>query len=648
MLTREQAIERQRNLIKSSMECRAYYDAYWSLALIYAYGPQWGHISPENGALNVKFLKHVTDPNREDIRVAMNRILPDIRKMGSALKPARIAASLRPRSGMPNMAVIRDTAEKLQSKHLHAAGALEALREKEEARLVYGSVIVRRTLRQRGKIIPVGTEQSIRTVEESWAVCMPWEFLRDPSARTLRPDRDEEIICQEKPRTVQWVKRNFGVEIETESTMGALLNYQQKLQLTQGMGRFVSDSKMKGVIVRETYFQDPDVEAAWPYALITWQDPKQGDGNPEVLHFGRNPFYGCPFELFAFDEREGAPWGRGVPHLQMAGQDVTNLAYSWLLRLIISGTGKWIVEKNTVEQPSRTLNNRVDEPIIWDRQGRQYAQKPERSAPPQPGSALMEVLKLAPEWMRDALNFSGVQFGEAVKRGEAAEAYKIRLQEASSVLETRRRDDELRIQRLLYATLCDVVRHYRLDQMREILRGEAPDEAIRMLKRQPIPDVIERVDLKPVTLRPITPMEVQEKFVSLTQSQIMTADDAQWEMMLAGQSVNTSMAEAHSQQLMEIDQIITGADVSPSIMDRDTFHIRTLEDFGNSVKWFGLDPETQNRILAHYALHYARMQQKLMQQGGMAPAQSATPPAEAVEAAASMPEGSVNPSIEAA
>ena len=187
-------------LIRDSQNSRAYYDAFWAQQMIYAYGNQWSWIASGYGSLDLRFLQQVVDPNRRDIRVTLNRILPDIRKMAAALAPNRIEARCISRGGSPSDMTVKYAADSILKKYLTSIEALEWLREKEEWRLILGSVVIRRTLAQRGNAKRVREktgdqdELLLRTLENGWAALPPWEFLRDPSANSTRPDRDEIIF----------------------------------------------------------------------------------------------------------------------------------------------------------------------------------------------------------------------------------------------------------------------------------------------------------------------------------------------------------------------------------------------------------------------------------------------------------------------
>lgn len=617
-------------LQRNNKSARVFWDALWQLQMCYAYGNQWSWIADGIGNLDVRFLQQQVDPNRRDIRVTLNRILPDIRKMAAALAPNRIEARCEARGASPSHMSIKYASDSILKKHLTKIEALEWLREKEEWRLILGSVVIRRTLAQRGDPKRVREKQGdqdellLRTLENGWAVCPPWEFLRDPSANTLRPDRDEQIFCHEKARTVEWVQQNYGVKVETQSTMGNLASYQQRLMLSEGRGGMSQDSKQPGVVVSECFYKTGE-NNEWSHRLIAWSDPSDDEAEIHVIRFGKNPFYGLPFEIYPFDTRAGWPWGRGVPAIQMAGQDLANIVYSWLARLVNEGSGQLLIQKDTVEDPQRQLSNRMDEPIFYTRNS-QYDNPPTRLAPPQIGGPIAEMLTTSTEFMDRSLNMSAVQRGEAVKRGEAAKAYKVRLEEANTTLEFRRIDDGVRHERLLYGTLVDVVKLSRLDQIRKLVGDAITDEMIRAVKRKPIVESISKVNILSVMLRPKTQDEMKESYIGLHDAQMIGDVDARWEMMLRGEPLDTGMYQAYQKQNLEIDQILHGQEAPVRMEENHTYHIRTVREFLDSPGAYGLDPEQIEALEAH-SLDHRMWEQELLMGGGAMGAPASNPAA---------------------
>ena len=410
--------------------------------------------------------------------------------------------------------------------------------------------------------------------------------------------------------------------------MGQLLSYQERLVLTEGRGGLRQDSKQPGVIVRECFYKT-GTSNEWSQRLMTWSDPasdsETATDDLNTLKFGKNPFYGLPFELYIFDTRANWPWGRGVPAIQMAGQDLANITYSWLARLLNEGSGQLLIQKDTVEDPQRQLSNRMDEPIFYTRNS-QYDREPMRLAPPQIGGPIAEMLTTSTEFMDRSLNMSAVQRGEAVKRGEAAKAYEVRLEEANTTLEKRRVDDGVRHERLLYGTIVDVVKLSRLDQLRKLVGDGVPDEMIRATKRKPITDSIERVEVQSSTIRPKTRGEMKDGYIALHETQMMEAVDGRWEIMLHGDPLDTGMYQAYQKQNLEIDQIIHGQEAPVRMEENHTYHIRTTREFLDSPGAFGLDDEQIEALEAH-SLDHRMWEQELAMGGGAMGAAASNPAA---------------------
>lgn len=611
MIDEKRAIEQLQQLKESGRNQRAYYDAYWSLASVYTYADQWGYISPKDNALSVSYLRNITDPQREDVRVTMNRIHADVSRLVAALNPEQLIYDLEPR-GVAHM-LCKIIGKQLMDKYLQRISALEVLREKNWGRFILGSVFVRRTLRAVGRPMAAGENALIRNFAPGVAVVYPWEVMRDPSAATTKPHRDEEIFCHEKPRTVEWVRRNFGVKIETEQTVGGLIQYQRQIQAGGGMGmdRHAMDSKARGVLVQETFYQDPDEPNDWPWVLFSYCDPSSNRDDVIPLTRGviANPFYGLPFHGFHYDTQIQAPWGRGVPHLQIAGQDMLNMAVTWLLRMMVAGSGKWMVEKGTMTKPeaARLLNNRLDE-VLWYQRSSSYANKPERSAPPVINPAVVSFINSAPSWMRDALNLTDVQFGVTSKRGESGEAITSKLSEANIPLESLRHDDDMALAELLYGLYVDLTNRarVRLDQVRDILGSDAPEEAVRSLLRVDAVRSISHITVHPATNRPTTPAQMRNDFTQLLAQQVIdSAEDARWEMMLRGVSIDTAMKNAYDQQLIEINQMVfENGEVRPNMSENHHYHRKTIEWYLSQPAALALDDPIKEKLNQHWIDHY--------------------------------------------
>lgn len=579
--------------------------------MVYDQGPQWGYISPQSGSLSVNHLRTIIDPQRSDVRVAINQIHSTVKQFESRLSPQRIDAYLRPRTGSVEDATVAQVGGKLLERTLTDIDALSVMREMNPTRLVLGTGIVRRTMKQVGQVIQTPDGAPIRNLKVGWANCYPFEIIRDPASTTMRPERDEIDFAQEKPRTTHWIKRNFGIEVTTDSTLGLMLDYQRQIKAATGMSPYGAalDSKLKAVLVYEAYFQDEDDPGDWPWMLFGYSDPKAQGQEIIPLWYGKNPFFGLPYTFFAYDQPVNSPWGAGIPHFQREGQDVFNLALTWMMRVMREGAGRWRYLKGTVENPSKQFTNRIDVPLEWT-WAKTYPQNtpaPERTAPPQLPPTANVMLANAPSWIQNAVNFSDVQRGApGSKRGEAAAAYEIRLKQADSPIENIRVNDEMALSRLLFGTWVDIASpdKLRLDQARDILGPDMPDEHIRMLLRRPPTEPISEVVVKPTTMRPMTPAETKQDFTGLASSRVIEPVDAQWEMLLQGNvNTNTLMYQSYWKQMSEIQSMKSGRPAQPTVLDEHDFHMKTIEIFVSTPEWHTLGPEIQDEIQKHYLGH---------------------------------------------
>ncbi len=625
-LTEEQAKEKQARLDKSGAQRHAHHMAYWTLAMVYDHGPQWGYTAPESGQLQVRYLRQIVDPNRKDIRVAMNRIHQSVNQIRAMLNPQSLKVDVEIRGGVASSRNLAYAAEQIQSEHLKAEHGLSQLRYANYMRCVLGSAVIRRTLRRVGPGKDTGVPAPNGGTIFTWpreigmSVHFPWEFQRDASAQTVHPERDEEIFSHIQPRTTDWISRTFGKPITSETKLGALLETQRQMHVASGhpLSQGAADSELPAVMVHETYFADPESAESWPWLLLSYTDQARDAEKYETLFFGRNPFYGLPFRVLVYDPLIAAPWGAGIPHLQMASQDITNIAFTWLVRLMQEGGGKWMYQKGTLTTPWKDLSARLDEAIEYEKP-HQWSTGPERAPAPQIPPAAMTLLEMAPNWMRETLNLAEVQLGMPVKRGEAGKAYEIRLGAAERPIEDLRTGDELVLSELLYGDLVDVVKHYRKDQLQKLVGGDTPEEDILAIKRGDPLDTFSAVNLHPSVLRPKTPGESEERFVGLVAAQFLDPETAQWELLIQGRvTTNTQMAINYRKQLGEIDAMVAGEQVLPTLGDNHRYHIWTLKLVVGSPRWATIAEESRTGIIDHLLGHITAMQQEeALMAGGM-------------------------------
>lgn len=647
MLDEQSAVKWANQTRTDAVSRRAYDDTFWTLACVYDHGNQWGYVNHRGGGTDVKFLRNITDPQREDVRVSINKIHGKVRQLRAAFSPNQLDLELTPKTHTGR--TLATAGKLLLDRHLKDIDALGLMRAKNDERLVLGTTIVRRTLTSVGRPMMLPQGGQIRNINPGLALVSPHEIIRDPSANSTRWAEEEEIIGHEKPRTTAWVKRNFGVDLQTTTTIGSLMDYQRQIAAASGRDtQFIHDSKLPGVVVYEWYFQDPDALGPWPWVLFAYIDPAKSRDDMIPLHFGPNPFHGCPLHGFHFDKVLKSPWARGVPHLGMGPQDVLNIGITWLVRMMQAGAGKWRYVKGSIDEPSRVLTNRIDVPIPYT-QPTVNSPAPDRVPPPQPNPVVSEVVSMAPQWLKESLNMSDVQEGTVSKRGEATSAIEARLEQANATIEETRKEDDLETQRLLFGLLLDLTdqRHLRLDEARDLLGDSVPDDMIRSLVREDVSKHIGGVVLHPSVHRPQTPGEVTDEYVGLVNKQVMDAVQGRWEMMLRGKPVDTDMRLAMTKQSIELEMLKAGQPVQVSISENHQYHMKVIEQFVDDPAWLSLPPESQDSIQQHYADHVqagALRAQGMAVVSGPQKAGQPSPPAEAFsdgQTAASGPAGPV-------
>jgi len=664
-LTREKAVEKLDRLRQDTRAMRAFYDSYWALGKLYDGGPQWGYMSSSTQGLGLHYLKSLPDPYRDDIRVVVDKIHEKVGKVNVALQPEQIQFDLTPRD--THSLTQRLAGSKLLKKHLERTQGLKTLRRKSLHRMVMGTSLVRRVIRTRGKqkLVAQGPDGDLnmRTLNLDWALASPHEILRDPAADSLEFAKEEAIFAQEKPRPLWWIQQHFGdiaKTIETESTMGSLMEHFRTMGAASGQGSasHVMDSRTPAVVVYECWFQDPDVEVDWPWVLYAYLDATGENHDIKPLLFGKNPYFGLPFHAYTYDDRIHSPWARGLPHVMMGLQDVLNVGWSWLVRTMLQGGPRWRYVKGSIEpgMVKTALGNDLRKPIPYDLvNGQNFP--PDRVAPPQIPPVAQQILAMTPEWMQESINMSDIQQGKSSKRGESGVALEQKLGEANQPLESIRKDDDMATEGLLLGTLFDLAKqgHTRLDQVRDLIGAEIPDDFIRDLMRDDIQKHIVGVRVHSSMHRPKTPGETRNDFIALAEAQMIDPERAQWEMMLRGVQTNTAMKHAYEKQLMEIRLIEAGQQVVVHMPEEHKYHLWTLEWYVDQPAFMQLPPEVQGEISdGHYNAHKQAQtaiqfgEQALaggMGQGPEGPPGVSSPPAEAGAALGGIPAGAAAPAL---
>ena len=620
-MDREQALKKASDQIDSSNSSRAMYEALCGLWMAYTYGSQWADVrsGSARGGYALNQLKTIVDANRSDVRIAMNMIRPRVTKLNSRLKPRRLEFRVEAASKANNDQVAAMVANVRLTQQLENITAIRAIRLASLWRVVLGSCVVRRSMTSVGQPIivrdeagnpskgPNGKERTIRTFEHNWAVCPPFEFIRDPSANTAIFDEDE-VIGHEKPRTLEWLKRNYGVELQTEATMGQLLEFQKFLHDSTGqsLASGAQDSKAKAVMVSEWWFKDPDKKEKWGTWMLAYRDSRGEsieDRQLKVLQFGDNPFHGLPLHHLWYDIQLMSPWGRGVAALTQPAQDATNMAFVGMLRALTShGCPKYLIEDGSlVDKIENALNNRVDQPIVY-RRG--TLNPPKRMESTQIDAVGAKILADSPDWLDSMLNMSPVQAGQAVARGESAKAYETRRDSADTPLTSITDDDELTLNELLSGTLQDILKTDSVKALREKLSHEFTLEQLLTLKSQDPADTLAGVKIVPDSLRPQTPQEMKEDFAAAVSQELVDPVAARRTLLVRGRvTFDEKESRAYYQQIREIASLLSGEPIDVYLaQDHDT-HQWVISLEMESTRFGGYSDEQRNALMEHWEDH---------------------------------------------
>ena len=616
MLTEKQALEKAQEVIRSSRSSRAYWDSIWALNMAYASGQHWTWATSQpGGSRAIKRLHNILDPQRADVRVTLDVVSQNVRRMVAALKPQKLPPIIHQRGGTPEAMTAKHVFTGLLQDRMRDIRALPIWRGLHMPRCVLGSMCVRRQITTTGRpaTIPLdygGTKAkplALKRREVSWSAVLPFSIIRDPAAMTLDPAADESVIGQETPRSTDWVKRNFGITIETEATLGNLRNHLDQLRRVCGwpLVAHAAESNQPGVLVYDFFFQDADSEDPWTYELLAYMDPSNPQ-EPELkkLHFGKNPFYGLPLHFIHYESRIIRPWAAGMPELMKPAQDVRNMAATAMLRVMIDHYPKWRIPEGSVDNISSALMNRTDHALEYKWTPGQPP--PDRVSAPAANPVSEAFLQSTADDARAAANISPVQMGELSSR-HSGEAYQTQAQQADVPLNDLRKDDELVLNELLYGTLIDTVEiglRPRRDVARKLLGEQFDQEQIRIALSRPARELIQSVEIVPDALRHKPPKQVQDDFTNMVERTVIAPRDAQYEMLIQADIVTDSiMAEGYRQQEMELAMLLAGQPVEVDAGQDHSTSLRVLKQFQSSTRWHSLAPEQRDRVARHWAAH---------------------------------------------
>jgi len=661
MMTKDEALHRADAMRISSGGVRWHWDAIWALAMAYAQGSQWGNVTSSARKIQVRSLPPILKPNRTDVRVTMDLTGELVRRTVASTRPTQMPALITPSDTSGDGLVVKDVYEELLRKLIITTKALKVWRRAHFPRAILGTGIVRRTmtsvgrakkLKQMSKRRPM-EPLSLRNIQVGLAKTDPFEIIRDPAAQSTDPNESDVIFGHVKPRTVQWVRRNFGTEIKTDTTFGSLLDYQVALVSAAGWGNgnHIADSKEKAVLVYEFFFQDGEEENEWPWHLLAYFDPSNDNGDVAMtpLHFDRNPFYGLPFHFIHYDNSVPGPWGRGIPMTVKGAQDTQNLAWTAMTRVLVDMYPKWRIQKGTVDSADG-ISSAVDKPILY-RKTSATDNPPDRIPAPPANAVASEIASVIKNHARGQAHLSGLQFGESVKRGQSGKAYEAVGGYAESVNADMAHDDRITAQEMLYGLAVDAGTLYamRRDGLRKLLGSRISDSAIRTAFSKPTREQIDAVVIPPDSQRNRPANQVQDDFTESVKAGVVEPIQAQREMLVQGHIVLDSiMSDAKRKQELEIQLLISGEPVDVADGEDHRTAIWVIQKFQSSPRWINLDEQQKQAIEDHWAAHKGAQQNEQMfdqvaAQGESGPNSGApSPPGEATTAFGQMePVGSV-------
>ncbi len=654
MLKVEEAIQRADDMLRQSYMPRMRHEANYALWLSYLYGAGWSSVQMGGkqvyGSNGLSVLKSNMRELDQLIRVSIPKILPRVEKIQSKLRVPRLDFMVEPASGAANDHQAAQVASARLRLFCDGANTTKALNMANWWRVAFGSIVIRRHMTPRGPGVvvrdmsgqPLGdpnNPQTVRSFNYGWSIVPTFEIIRDPAARS-QDFSEEDLIGHEKPRTLEWLDRNFPslkyARPETQTTMGQLTQFQRFMASATGerFGYDFSQSEAKSVMVSEWWFQDPSApDGTWPYHLMAYRvyDGQSEQQKLRPLQFGRSAYHGLPLTHYWYTPQLIGPWGMGVVERSIALQDTANMARTILFRAMYwHGTPKYVIEQNSLaDPPERSLSPDPRIPIVVMKGATKMPQR--LNGGPIDQNTLFFAQGNDAE-MDQTLNMSPIQSGLSSKRGEAGKALELKLGQADTVLDAITGFDELADNQLLTGTLFDIIRSEPLRVMQHLLSNRFPANHIMALKAQDVGRTLIGVKVKPDSLRAKTPAEAREDYAAdITVGLIDAATARMDRYQRFGVIADSNESAALDRQKSEIGMILAGQKVQAEWGHNHPAHIRVLDGETESPAWDSYSEQQKNDLRAHRAEHWglqtatAQVMQQLnpQQQGG--PQQQAIP-----------------------
>ena len=625
--TIDDAKKRASRALTTSGPNRAALEAKCGLYLSYTYASQFVQTAMgARGGQGIQQLPMQAGFNSSNIRTQNNVIRPRALKIISKLALKKLEYIAKAASRAPNDMVAAQVGDARLQIQLRDISAIRMIRLANEWRCVLGSSVLRRTMHAdeggyivrtpdgRPSLDAAGKPRVIRNFTHAWAVCPPYEIIRDPMANDVDFSH-EEIIGHEKPRTLAWLKRNYSnvspdvADIKTKTTMGELLGFQQFLyQATnQMLDCGWMQSQEPGVMVSEWWMRDEtDKPGEWPWYLMCYRNTAGVSAEEKELQpvwFGPNPFHGLPLHHLWYTRQLNYPWGNGIAAILLNNQDAVNLAHNAILRTMVLFPQKYLIQDDSLKDKiSDALSATPNKPIIYKRGT--DVRPPTRMPPSTLDVGAVQFMQAMPGMIDAQLNMAPVQSGFAVARGEAASAYQLRKDAADTTIASTIDDDELAINELLTGTLADVRRTDRIDALREQLSGQFTDGQIATFLEQDDEDTGIGVYVTPDSLRPKTADEVQQDMAFAIGSKMLSPDAARMSLLVkTGQSLDEREGRAYNQQILENQQLLAGVPVNAYVFQEHNAHQYAIEQESESPRFGQYSDQQRAALWAHWQNH---------------------------------------------
>lgn len=631
-------LDRAKEVLNASHSWRAAHEALCGVHMANTYGSGWAKYGKgTRGGAAVRRLKPITGMRSADIRVSLNKTREKALEIMARLKPRVIDLRVDPATTTRDDMIVAKVAKRRMELFLEPKIPLRKLRRAVEWMVILGSSVIRRTISRRGAETRLyGEDGQLRRDEDKrlmtlrdfrvrWQVGAPHEYCRDPALAHSPDWEGEDCIGHEKPMTTDEVYRTFGVKIQTEMTIGRLMEYNSLLHKWShgAAGRQLSTHKSQrpAVMVSDWWFRDP-TNPEWTKYMIAYRDVlNKDDPSLKPVHpAGPNPYHGLPLHHLFYIPVPGCPWGMGIPACLGQHQVMYDVAVTMFLRMVMTLSGNQLIVNDDalVDKAEDVLDRRLDR--AYHIQGQYRASEAiSRLQTPQLDQNVMAMLSMVPGWFDDATLTSPVLKGQTSKRGEAGKAVKAKVEQAERPLMTVTDDMEPVVDDALTGTLVDLGHNERMGALKKLFQREIDGRELAVYraafktKRKPIGGVFVSRD----SIRPRHPRESREELQEAIESGMIEGEVARWAHGIrTGEWIDPSEGDAYRNQTQEIQAILAGEKVRVATGHKHPVHMKVIDDFMEQPLWVLLPEAKQAEIEDHREEHYDVMRVRALDEGG--------------------------------